>query len=259
MKILIIPDVHQDTNFVDTIFQKEKAFDKAIFLGDWFDSFHEPPRITSFEKTCQYLRHLVTKHPRKEDFVFLVGNHDMKYIFENKKSGAVSAHYGYEYYCSGVTKSKISTFRHQFYDEGLRDEFFRTHFKCIHKEEDWVFSHAGLNIKHFAYGQSKESLMESVNEAWRNFRDFQHPKNYLIKDVGAIRYGDADVGGVTWQDWNYEFFASLDLGKQIVGHTTVDKPEVKAKGTDYESWNFDCSQTHYGVLKDGKISKKKAF
>ena len=89
MKTLIIPDIHQDLAGLKKIFKIEKleSFDEIIFLGDWFDSFHEPPKVSSFKDTCLFLRDLVWENEKTGKMIFLVGNHDLAYIYNNKKSG----------------------------------------------------------------------------------------------------------------------------------------------------------------------------
>lgn len=56
MTTLIIPDVHQDIQSVKKIFAVEdvNSFDEVVFLGDWFDSFYEPPKVASFKDTCLF-------------------------------------------------------------------------------------------------------------------------------------------------------------------------------------------------------------
>ena len=86
MKTLVIPDVHQDIAGVKKVFEIEKleSFDEIVFLGDWFDSFHEPPKVASFKDTCLFLRDLVW-YNKDSKMVFLVGNNDLAYIYNNKK------------------------------------------------------------------------------------------------------------------------------------------------------------------------------
>jgi predicted phosphodiesterase len=110
MKTLVIPDVHQRTQFVRHILNTETNYDEVVFLGDWFDSFYEPPKVTSFEETCEYLRHLVLDHSNKDKFVFLIGNHDLSYIHENKDFSCSRISKTLKYYCSGFTASKAKKF-----------------------------------------------------------------------------------------------------------------------------------------------------
>jgi len=85
MTTLIIPDVHQDIKSVKKILAIEdiNLIDEVVFLGDWFDSFHEPPKVASFKDTCLFVRDLVWENNKNKKMVFLVGNHDLAYIYNN--------------------------------------------------------------------------------------------------------------------------------------------------------------------------------
>jgi hypothetical protein len=252
MVTLVIPDVHQRTNNVASVLSSEK-YDEVVFLGDWFDSFYEPPYVTSFRDTCVFLRYLMREHSEKEKFVFLLGNHDTQYIYQNKASSSTKIVAHRLYYCSGFAKAKAKKFRREFFDKNLKDSFFWEKIKIAHKSQGFIFSHAGIMMNHLKYGESVDSLItEVLPDVWRNFRNELHSRNYLISDVGACRCGNASIGGILWLDANNEFYPSPDIGKQIFGHTTFREPQVYAKDTEYESWCLDTVQ-HYGVITDGKL------
>ena len=257
MKTIVIPDVHQRVSSVRHILNAETNYDEVVFLGDWFDSFYEPPKVTAFEETCEYLRHLVLDHHNKDKFVFLLGNHDIGYIYENKNYSDKAISKTLKYFCSGFTASKAKKFRHQFFDRGLKDEFFTEHFKPAHRTQGWTLSHAGIVLEHFPYGYSIDQLVnELLPDVWRNFRNLEYNHNWLISGAGVCRGGWCKVGGVTWCDWNMEFNASPDIGKQICGHTTTKEPSVLAMNTDYESWNLD-TEKDYGIIIDGRMTTKR--
>lgn len=69
------------------------------------------------------------------------------------------------------------------------------------------------------------------------------------------RGGDHCVGGVTWLDWRREFVASPDIGRQIVGHTTMfsGRPDVINLGGLSESWCIVCQQNCYGIITDRRF------
>ncbi len=256
MKTIVIPDVHQRVDAVRHILTKEKNYDEVIFLGDWFDSFFEPPKVTGFEETCKYLRHLVLEHHNKDKFVFLLGNHDVSYIYENKNFSHKPISKTLKYFCSGFTTSKARKFRHQFFDNGLKDDFFTKHFKPAHRSQQWTFSHAGIQPEHFPYGYDIDRLVnELLPDVWKNFRNLEYNHNWLISGAGISRGGTYKIGGLTWCDWNMEFKASSMIGKQVLGHTTVREPSVEAMNTDYETWNLD-TEKDYAIILDGRLSTK---
>ena len=257
MKTLVIPDVHQRVRSVRHILNTETDYDEVVFLGDWFDSFYEPPKVAGFEETCEFLRHLVLDHPFKDKFVFLIGNHDLSYIYENKDLSSNRISKTIKYYCSGFTASKAKKFRHQFFDRGLKDDFFTEHFKIVHQTQGFTLSHAGLSEKHIPYGKTPKELIEEIIPfVWKNFRDMTLPHNYLISGAGYCRGGDCNVGGVLWQDWFMEFQPSIEIGPQVVGHTTTKEPICTGMNTRYESWNLD-SEKDYGIIINGRMTTKR--
>jgi hypothetical protein len=257
MKTIVIPDVHQRINNVKWILENEKDYDEVVYLGDHFDSFFDPPKVAGFEETCEYLKYLILEHPNKDKFVFLLGNHDISYIHENKDFSCNRISKTVKYYCSGFTASKAKKFRHQFFDRSLKDEFFTEHFKIVHRTQGFTLSHAGLSDKHIPYGLTPDDVIDKIIPVlWKNFRDFTRPHNYLISGAGYCRGGDCNVGGLLWQDWNQEFLASEAIGKQIVGHTHVIEPDCLAMGKPYESWNID-TEKDYGIILDGRFTTKR--
>jgi hypothetical protein len=259
MKTLVIPDVHQDLAGVRKIFQIEKSesFDEIIFLGDWFDSFHEPPKVSSFKDTCLFLRDLVWNN-KSNKMVFLVGNHDLAYIYNNKKSGYSSIIPSLTYWCSGVTKNKIGTFRQVFYDKSLKDDWFIDNFKIAHKSQGWIFSHAGMVNRQIPYGHTIDKVIDEVlPDVWANFRNTLHSKNALISAVGTVRGGQDNTGGLLWLDYYSEFFPSADVGKQVFGHSYVPEPTATAFDTEYESWNLDTNLKDYAIIRDGRLTTYK--
>jgi hypothetical protein len=256
VRTIVIGDIHQRINSVKAILDAEKNYDEVVFLGDVFDSFFEPPRVAGFEETCDYLRHLVLEHPQKEKFVFLLGNHDVSYIYENKDFSDKRISKTLKYFCSGFTTSKAKKFRHAFFDKGLKDDFFIKHFKLAHRSQGWTFSHAGIMPDHFPYGYDIDRFVnELLPDVWKNFRNLEYNHNWLLSGAGYCRGGTHKVGGVLWCDWNMEFKASDKIGKQVLGHTTVREPAVEAMNTDYETWNLD-TEKDYGIILNERFSSK---
>ena len=257
MKTLVIPDVHQRVNSVKWILENEKEYDEVVFLGDWFDSFYDPPKVAGFEETCEYLKHLVLEHPNKNKFIFLIGNHDIGYIYENKDYSIHRISKTIKYYCSGFTVTKAKKFRHAFFDHGLKDDFFFKHFKIAHQTQGWTLSHGGISIRQFPYGCTLDRFInELLPDVWRNFRNLEYNHNWVISGAGYHRGGNQPVGGVLWHDWRAEFNSSIDTGKQIVGHTTVKEPDCIHMNTPLECWNLD-TEKDYGIIIDSRLITKK--
>jgi hypothetical protein len=256
MTTIVIPDVHQRIKDVQNILDIEKEYDEVVFTGDFFDSKHEYPIVSSFSDTCEYLKHLVLEHDNKDKFRFLIGNHDMMYIFLNNKDSHSGVHQYNPYYCTGCTSNKIKKFRKAFYDKGLKDDFFIKHFKIAYKTQGYVLSHAGISEKHIPNGKDIDYLLNSIlPDVLKNFRNINYPNNFLLSGAGVCRGGNLSIGGITWLDWNMEFKASENVGKQILGHTRRIEPECLFEGTNKESWNID-TEIHYAKIIDRKFQVK---
>jgi hypothetical protein len=256
MKTLVIPDIHQKTKVIEQILAYEKSFDEVVFLGDWFDSFYEPPQVSSFMDTCQFLKELLTEHPHKNKFKFLVGNHDASYIYYNNGFSNENIPEIDGYFCSGFTPEKAKQFRSHFFDKKLQDDFFLKHFKLAHQTQGYTLSHAGIHPKHLRESVSINKLVEEIlPKIWENFRNLDYPQNLIFSGAGFARYGNVPVGGLMWLDWREEFETSEDIGRQIVGHTKVKEPSVKYLNSPIESWNID-TEKDYGIILNGRFSTK---
>lgn len=256
MKTLVIPDIHQKTHLVDAILASEVKYDEVVFLGDWFDSFQEPPLVNSFKNTCKYLKSLLLDHPQREKFVFLTGNHDVSYIYCNNGPSKSPFPHPDAYFCSGFTEAKAKIFRSEFYDQNLKDEFFLTNFKLAHQSQGFTLSHAGIHPSYLPLTENIETLVSKVlPNVWENFRNLDHPRNKVLSGAGYARYGNVPVGGLIWLDWRQEFLPAARIGSQIVGHTHVQEPTSIALNSPLESWNID-TEKDYGIILNNRFSTK---
>lgn len=256
-KTIVIGDVHQNISMVDTILSKERNFDEVVFLGDWFDSFLQPPAVASFEATCKYLRDLVVTHPDRDKFVFLLGNHDISYIYHNNRSSRQRIDHTDCYFCSGFTNNKARTFRKTFFDEGLHDKFFLRHFKAAHFTQEVSLSHAGIHPAHLQENETPQALIEKrLPIIWEHFRQYRTQGNWLLSGAGYARQGKCPIGGLLWLDWYHEFTPHESTGMQILGHTHLSEPSCRNMGSSYESWNIDTGKD-YAIIRNGRISTVK--
>ncbi len=250
----MVPDIHQRIASVSSILSAESSADEFVFLGDWFDCWDSSsPGTASFDETCRYLRSLMTSHPRSSRFVFLLGNHDLPYIYQNSASSRSAVKGAERYACSGFSRSKARAFRKAFYDHGYRDKLFLEKFRIAHRSQGITLSHAGIHASHLLKGEAvEEMVLYRLPSIWLNFRNAAYSGNGLLSDCGKCRGGSETRGGLLWLDWNMEFAHSERLGRQIVGHTHVPEPECRAMGTPSESWDIDTGR-NYGVIIDGRV------
>jgi hypothetical protein len=253
-KTIVVGDIHQNIGMVESVLAREKYFDEMVFLGDWFDSFLQPPAVASFKETCAYLRDLVLSHPQREKFVFLLGNHDISYIYHNNRHSQQRIDHTDCYFCSGFTNNKARAFRKIFFDEGLRDQFFLKHFKVAHFTQGTSLSHAGLHPTHLGEQETPQTLIENrLPTIWSHFRQYRTPGNWLLSAAGYARQGESPIGGVLWLDWHLEFVPHPSTGSQIVGHTHLGEPSCRSMGTSCESWNIDTGKD-YAIIRNGRVS-----
>ena len=242
--ILIFSDVHQDIYRVNKLLEEE-TYDVAICLGDWFDSFDYDSEYDII-KTCKFLN----KWIKNDKFFTLYGNHDLHYFFNNKYT-----------ICSGYEEHKDvligNTFGRDFLD--IRNKFLW--YVWI---DDYLCSHAGVNIHHFL-----PTLDITDKNALTTWLDAQGDAantalsgglSHWFFRAGMARGGRQNVGGIVWQDFDCEF-EPIDGLKQIVGHTPHDKVLTHTSDgiMDYtlsDNLDIDCHLNQYLLIKDGKITIK---
>jgi len=117
MRTLIIPDLLHHTENAD-YWLCSQSYDRAIFLGDYFDNFGN--NVSDSRLSANWLR----KRMDTTDAVLLLGNHDSVYLFPNLDA----------MYCPGFTKA---------IHEILQPKHWQR-FKLAHFEQGWLLSHAGF-------------------------------------------------------------------------------------------------------------------
>ncbi len=249
MKTLIVPDVHQDIDWVKRILDREvNSCDRVVFLGDWMDSFDRPPRIACPSETGEYVYNLWKKLGNRA--IWIVGNHDQAYFeyFLRKQKKPLAL----KYMCGGFSTHKGNQFC-----EHLTDDFIRSH-KIAYFEQGYLISHAGI-LPNFwpartANGDNDAALqwfLSHCDEAWKNFPYIDSP----LFCAGLSRGGNSTVGGPLWCDWERDFVDELPY-PQICGHTTSgNNPISRQIG---KSVCLDSCQTWYGILEDKKLTFNKA-
>ncbi len=84
MKTIVIGDIH-GRSIWKNIIDKEKEFDKVVFVGDYFDS----KIYSAQEQIDNFLNIIDFKQSIREDqeVILLIGNHDLHYFPEVGNSG----------------------------------------------------------------------------------------------------------------------------------------------------------------------------
>jgi hypothetical protein len=63
------------------------------------------------------------------------------------------------------------------------------------------------------------------------------------------------MGGVLWCDWRDDFYTDENAlpYRQMLGHSTVNKPVCINPGTITESWNIDAKQKFCAKIENNNV------
>lgn len=231
---LIIPDVHQDVEWANSIIQKEEgSFDEIIFLGDFWDNFVEK---ASIKETAEFIHEVDSKYK----CTFLVGNHDASYYsvyHEMKKHHTLPREL--TYFCTGFSRSKAAKIA-----KYLKPEIIKKS-KLVVFINEHLISHAGvlphlLTISPFNDHpeETLKNFLDATQVVWDAFPYMYHPLFF----AGWARGGYFPHGGLIWADWHLEF-ENGTIWPQIVGHSYHKKIYEKDN-----SYCLDGNQSTYGIL-----------
>lgn len=246
MKTLVIPDIHEDLEFVTKIEleQNFNDFDHIVCLGDYFD-----PRSAATDEKLKTIaikvRELKSQYGDK--LHLLCGNHDLPYYALRpdcvESSEKPNFRIGYSMMCTTIERAKIVN--------RIWDDSFWQQLQGAVLLDGVLFSHAGIHPVFWPDAPTTEAAHQLFSENWEHaFASiFEEEMNPLFS-IGKVRKGDAPFGGPLWMDWNHEFIDALPV-PQIVGHTR--RPNEPRIG---RSRCIDMGQVGYGVLTDGSFQQK---
>jgi hypothetical protein len=246
MKILVVPDIHENLEFLKYIFAVEdtKTFDHIVLLGDYFDP---PGEVNPCEKRLQQMAGTLMgfKEIFGERLHMLCGNHDLPYYALRPACGGRN----------GEPNSIISNWlgnttlaRAEIINE-LWDDAFWQDLKGAVFLDGWLFSHAGVHPDWWThYGETTAARYLGFQREWDAAlaNIFNEALNPLFT-IGQARGGDALIGSPLWQDWDEEFEDALEV-PQIVGHTRCVKQTQEGR-----SYCIDMAQTAYVIVEDGDV------
>lgn len=225
MKLVAIGDTHGKA---DWKMLTDTRFDKLVFIGDYFDSFHldATAQINNFLDIVAYKR----AHPSK--VVLLFGNHDFHYLPIARLRGETYSGFQDQY------ASRIG--------ELIRENL--TLLQMCYKEENYLFSHAGVTHTWLNNAGYIDGEVDSfVNALFKT-----QPEKFLFN--GWNPYGDNITQSPIWvrpaslkkNAYKYETI------KQVVGHTRVERVEI-VKDRYFFIDTMDASR-EYLIVEDGKAS-----
>ena len=207
--VLLIPDIHGRDFWKDGI-KLRKPGEIIIFLGDYTDPYPEEG-IWRYEIPGN-MREIFNT----EDAIFLIGNHDLPYLFSNFPTCR-------EDYDPGRRK-EIKTI--------LEDNWSKIHVTWRDPEHKIIYSHAGLlQQSYLHYGgetRTPEWVCEYFEEAWKN-KDTR--RLFGLARASWMRGGTWNNGSLVWADIR-EHLEEESLpdywwdGFQVFAHTKLKEPGI---------------------------------
>jgi hypothetical protein len=255
---LLIPDVHQDIDFLETALASGMAAGVAeiILLGDLLDGRRARTRSSRFaSQTLACVEQLLLE--QSVPTTLLWGNHDYKYWKHRDIVAAFSecpdsasfvetAIYGLSLHTlHALAGTRIRRRRYSRLGT-IWGQFARL---AVYRH-GYVISHAGIHNDFWPRDHSVEESVALLNDAMRAVQDHPaHLDRTGLTEAGAARLGDRPFGGPLWLDWDDEFKDDLPF-PQIVGHTP-DPEGARNKG---RSWCIDGGQSCFAFLyPDGTV------
>ena len=237
MKTVILGDTHGRSNWKLAIHQEE-PFDRLIFIGDYFDSFH----FNTDEQINNFLDIIEYKKTSGKEVILLIGNHDYHYFPE---IGDTSTS-GYQ----RVGKYQIEPII----------EANREHLQMAYQFGEFFFTHAGVSSVWldgvFGVGHwDVKFLADEINELFK-FKPLSFGFN------GFDPYGDSKTQTPIWiRPGSLMSANKANLRKkiiQIVGHTQMRKLDLKGSDqfTGGRYYFIDTMETsgQYLIIEDDYIT-----
>lgn len=246
MKLLVIPDLHENLDFLKYILAVEDTanFDQVILLGDYFDRRDDKPS-TPDDLIRVAGTILGMKEILGDKLHLLCGNHDLPYYAlrpvcrENAgKPNRMIGHW-----------MEVTTCERAEAINSIWDGHFWKELKGAVLLNGWLFSHAGVDARWWPVGgKTPEEGMQRFSRNWQEAMEaiYKEEENPLFS-VGRARGGTEQVGGPLWLDWDSEFEDNLEV-PQIAGHTRCAKQTQKGR-----SYCIDMMQAAYAVIEDREV------
>lgn len=207
---IIVGDIHGNVEKVKA-FLSYKPEALHIVLGDYVDSFNEPPN-RQFEALQLLL---------DSDSTLLWGNHDLAYL-QNAPFG-----------CTGYQGS--NRIFHSIIENN------KNRFVAAFAIDGWLLTHAGAH-QGLVRTTDIDKIAAMLNKRMTDFINNPKKMTDSIFNVGKGRGGTSKCGGIFWFDFKRECCLASNI-KQIFGHTEVKEPVVTEEFINLDTTN--CQDTCY--------------
>lgn len=203
MKVLTVFDPHGQSNYVPHE-EEIEAVDKVVFGGDYWDSFtlHPSTQIRVFKKL------LKLKEKYWDKIEFLLGNHDIQYLYNDRVSQLRCSGFSYEYF----NRINVLMVHH------------KDMFKYAWQHENHLFTHAGVSTKIFgAYAEKKPKQYQMVLDGEITMADLINEcKIEELYYIGKANGGHDPYSGIFWIRPRYLDAYQPEGYIQHVGHTYIE-------------------------------------
>lgn len=235
MKTIFIGDIHGRPIWKDII-DKEKEFDKLVFVGDYFDSkiYSAQEQIDNFLDIIDFKQSI----QEDQEVILLIGNHDLHYFPEVGNSGVS----GYQLDAAQEIEKVIHK--------------KREHLQIAYQYGKYLFSHAGVSSVFLdqTFGSGNWIVPDIAKLLNKLFLD--NPRAFLFN-------GEDPSGNDIYQTpvWirpesliKANFTTLRDKVIQIFGHTKIQSIREFSEVTKNRYYLIDtlAKSCEYLVLADGK-------
>lgn len=200
MKIIAVGDIHGRSIWQE-IAEKEKDFDKFIFIGDYFDTIEN---IVIEEEIENFNRIIEFKKKHGEKVVLLFGNHDFHYLK-----------------CTGQYYSLYNFKSCMIIEELIDLAIKRRYFQMCFQYESLMFSHAGITKTwiHNNKIPANSDLEETINQLL-----YENPEVFEFQVLDETDFsGDNEYQSPIWVREESLKKDGIENYIQIVGHSIQPK------------------------------------
>lgn len=245
-KVLVIPDVHQQTETLDLI---AGEFDECVMLGDYVD--HWESGAWWDDENRNPIAILERVHSLKEKYGdrihVLLGNHDLTYLALDKLSEAE------RFLATSVSGHQK---KHEAEIASKMDEVSDM-FEIACEIDGIVYSHAGFSNTWMEFANRTQGGDGTIDLkgliADLNTEDGAKKLHLMLDHASMSPSGDSTMEGPLWIRPR-ALMSDMYFDKQVVGHTELDKPSfVFDKG---DSFLFVADTREHRIptwVVDGKI------
>lgn len=230
MKTVLLGDIHGRKIWKDILLKEQPS--RIVFLGDYFDSYN----ISGYDQLKNFEHIISLKLANPDNVILLLGNHDVNYF-------------------TGFFNSNMSGFQPGMsvqFNSILEDN--KHLLQMAYKFDNFLCTHAGVSplfmTEIFGDQWNKNNVDECLNDLWK-----YRPLSFRFRGLNS--YGNHILESPVWIRPRSLMKAGQETKKdyiQIVGHTQVEKVDIKGKATGGRYFFIDSLEFgQYLVIEESKI------